>query len=231
MICPDIPYVYIDYVYVNIRGDEFQIDNMKFIKIFSGEHFRRVEDYLKEGNLNAHYFYSILDTLNISINEINIRPMQTIEKSRKSMLKKINKLGLNLDKFVFISPEANSCEYLENSYWKGLIKNLQKEGYDIFVNMLSDKVDLSDLNYKSCKLTYSEAYELVKFAKKVYSLRSGFTEFLLDTKVPMEVYYTKFRNNTITAELIQSGFGMSRIPGVDMSIIDEIVINQICLFV
>lgn len=225
MICPDIPYIFIRYVYANLKDTVFEIDKMKFSKIFPWEHFSKVEELLRHGDKNAHYFYSILDTLSIPSEEIVPRAVVSLAKSKNSMLKKIKQIGLNTDNFIFISPEANSCELLDNSFWVNLIKKLQAEDYDIFVNIMGDDLDLSEAEYKTCNLSYSEAFELVKMAKKVYSLRSGFTEFLLETHVPMEVYYTKFRNNDINAELIKSGFSMLRIPGVNPTQMNEIVIK------
>ena len=141
----------------------------------------------------------------------------------QQIAQEIKNIGLNIEKFVLISPEANSCELLKNSFWVNLINDLTQQGYDIFVNIATDCVNLDGAKYKTCKLSYSEAYTLALRAKKIYSLRSGFTEFLLDTKVPMEVYYTKFRNNNITAEQIHNEYGLLKIPGTNPDLIKEVI--------
>ena len=133
-------------------------------------------------------------------------------------------MGLNLDNFVIISPEANSCKLLPEEFWKDLISQLKIQGFDIFVNISLDLFGSNDIDYKSCYLTYSEAYALATRAKKIYSLRSGFTEFLLNTKIPMEVYYTSFFR-TQAAEKIRYGFGLDKIPNVDTTLIKEVIIN------
>lgn len=226
LICPDIPHIYVKSLYRNIKDDNFTMGQFKFTKIFSNEHFLKVEDALRKDTTNqAHYFSYILDTLKIPQSEIGYRKIKTNPEITERMLEKVSKTGLDTNNFVFIAPEACSCELLDNKFWVDLIKSLQAEGYDIFVNLATRKVRLKGVEYKSCKLTFSEAFELVKMSKKVYTLRSGFTEFLLDTNVPMTVYYTKFRNNNITAEQIHSGFGLMKIPSAKPELITEVVFS------
>lgn len=225
MICPDVPYIFMTSFYQNIKEEVFEINNTRFIKIFSTEHFFKVEQLIKESP-NAHYFDLILDTLKINREDIIPRNIIELEDSKKSMMSKIQKLNLNLDNFVFLSPEAASCELLSNEFWINLIIKLQEEGYDVFVNLIKPSETLGKVKCKSCYLTYSEAFSLVNYAKKIYSLRSGFTEFLLHTKVPMEVYYTPFRCNNITGEQIKTGFGLLKIPDSNPELIKEIVMKN-----
>ena len=64
-----------------------------------------------------------------------------------------------------------------------------------------------------------------KAFKKIVSLRSGFTEFLLQTNIPMDVIYTKFRKRHFFDDLntyeVMSGFGLKQLPFVDKSKIRE----------
>ena len=57
------------------------------------------------------------------------------------------------------------------------------------------------------------------------SLRSGFTEFLLQTGVPIDVLYTKFRHrdylNDMNVYQVMSGFGLIRLPYIDKAKIKE----------
>ena len=57
------------------------------------------------------------------------------------------------------------------------------------------------------------------------SLRSGFTEFLLQTETPMDVLYTKFKHRHFFDDMdiyhVMSGFGIMQIPLIDKSKIRE----------
>ena len=228
MICPDIPYIFMKKFYQNIIGDTFQIKNVNLIKVFSQEHFYNVERDIKK-DTNAHYYYSILNTLGINPNHIIPRSIQPPAESIISMTNKINKINLDINNFVFLSPEAASCVLLDINFWVAIIKKFNELGVDVFLNLVTSKYNFNqfkDIYYKTCFLTYSEAFALAKHAKKIYALRSGFTEFLLKTNVPMEVYYTPFRCNNITAEQIHSGFGLKQIPETNMKLIEEKVFND-----
>ena len=142
------------------------------------------------------------------------------------MLRKIGMTGLNLDNFVFLAPEAISCKFYDEDFWVVLINKLQEKGYDVFVNLVEKESKLKNAqDFKSCNLTFAEAFALVKKSKRIVSLRSGFTEFLLQTEVPMDVLYTKFKNrnmfNDMDCNHVISGFGLVQLPFVNKSKIRE----------
>ena len=227
MICPEIPYTYIKKMKFKIVGDDFEIDNFKFFFLFSNAHFRQVEDDIKKHALGqSHYFDSILNRLGLKSDDIKMRKIADISGYEQSMLEKIGKTGLNLDKFVFIAPEAQSCKLYDEEFWVALINKLQQIGYDIYVNLTNDAIKLKGATgFKLCDLNFGESFALAKRAQKIVSLRSGFTEFLLQTNTPIDVLYTKFRNRHIFNDMdtyhVMSGFGLSTIPYVDMSKIQE----------
>lgn len=227
LLCPDIPYVYIDKLNFNITADSFNIDNFRFFILFNAPHFKQVENDIKQNKLGAHhYFKSILTKLQMTESDIGYRKILIPPEDERNMFKKISKTGLNLNKFVFLAPEAQSCKLYDEDFWCELINRLQDKGYDVFVNLVEDDVKLkSAANYKSCCLTFSEAFALAKRAKKIVSLRSGFTEFLLQTETPMDVLYTKFRHRHFFDDMdiyhVMSGFGITQIPFVDKSKIQE----------
>lgn len=224
MICPEIPFLYVTNLYQNINKSTFEINGTRFIKIFSTEHFYKVEQEIK-ADPNAHYYESILETLEINKSEIIPRKIVELDSSNQTLQEKINKINLDINNFVFLSPEAASCEALDDEFWINKIITLKKQGFDIFVNIINNSKIYDELGCKSCYLTYSEAFSLAKKAKKIYSLRSGFTEFLLHTKIPMEVYYSPFKCNDITGEQIKTGFSLLKIPNTDTNNIIEHVIK------
>lgn len=220
MICPDIPYVLIDRLVIKIPEDSFKIDNFRFITLFSQPYFLGVEEAINSSKLgHIHYFNYILKYLNISPDDIEMNKINILPQAEKSMLEKVNKMGLNLDKFVFLAPEAKSCKLYDEDFWCELIKRLQDKGYDVFVNSVDSEVKLNTASdFKTCYLTFAEAFALAKRAKKIVSLRSGFTEFLLQTGVPMDVLYTKFRKRHFFDDIdcyhVMSGFGLTCLPFV-----------------
>lgn len=227
MICPNIPYIYVKKFRLKLLHDSFKIDNFRFFLLYSGVHFKQVERDIKTNKIGEHhYFKSILNRLNMTKQDLEMNKAVVVFDSERSMLEKVSKTGLNLEKFVFLAPEAQSCKLYDEDFWVLLINVLQEQGYDVYVNLVEDHLKLKGaLNYKKCSLSYAEAFALAKRAKKIVSLRSGFTEFLLQTGVPIDVLYTKFRHRHFFDDMdiyhVISGFGLTQIPFVDKSKIQE----------
>lgn len=227
MLCPDIPYVYIKKLRLKITTESFNIDNFRFFLLYDSQHFKQVEIDIKQNELGKHhYFKSILDRLDMSESDVKMRKMNVLPSAEKSMLKKVEKTGLNLDKFVFLAPEAQSCKLYDEDFWVVLVNKLQEMGYDVFVNLVKKDIKLKNaIDFKTCDLSFAEAFALAKKAKRIVSLRSGFTEFLLQTDVPIDVLYTKFRHRPIFNDMssyhVLHGFGLIQLPFVDVSKIQE----------
>ena len=222
-ICPDIPYFKIKTIYRNILETEFTINGHKLVQIFPKNFFYNVEQEAKNNLLNTgHYLTMMYKLFDINPDNYTKRIIHIPPKVEESMLKKIQNINLNLEKFIFIAPEANSCKELSIDFWKQLIFEKQKEGFDIFINICKGETPYNNIpKCKKCCLSYNEAFVLARRAKKIYALRSGFVEFLLQTEIPMEVYYTPFKNNTITAEQIHSEYTLLKIPEVNSELITE----------
>lgn len=231
MLCPEIPAVYLDNFSAKIKFNTFEIDKFKFYMIFNNGYFKQVEFAIKNNPLNTYHYFTLMQKeLKIEENEISFRnPVYSYE-NEASMLKKVEYLKLNLDNFVLIAPEAQSCMLVDNSFWVSLIKSFKEKGYDVFVNLVDNSVDLTGIEYKSCFLTYSEVFALAQKSKKIISLRSGLTEFLVQTNIPVDVLYTKFRNrhlyDDMSVEQVMSGFSLKKLPGVNTDIIREINMND-----
>lgn len=227
MLCPDIPYVYTKKLRIKIAENSFKIDNFRFFLLFDSPHFKQVEHDIKNNPLGEHhYFKSILNRLEIKESDIQYRRVSIPVEDERSMLNKIAKTGLNINKFVFIAPEAQSCKLYDEDFWCELINQFQDKDYDVFVNLVEDDIKLkSAKDYKTCDLSFAEAFALAKRAQKIVSLRSGFAEFLLQTGVPIDVLYTKFRHRHFFDDMdiyhVMSGFGLSKIPLTDKSKIRE----------
>ena len=233
MLCPEIPYVYIKKLRLKITAESFNIDNFRFFLLFDSQHFKQVEMDIKQNELGTHhYFKSILTRLNMTDADINMRKAIVNIEDERSMLNKVAKTGLNINRFVFLAPQAQSCKLYDEDFWCLLINKLQEMGYDVFVNLVEDDIKLKGaIDFKTCYLTFAEAFALARRSKKIVSLRSGFTEFLLQTNVPMDVLYTKFKHRHFFDDMdiyhVMSGFGITQIPFVDKSKIREFNMYEI----
>lgn len=227
MVCPDLPYVFVNDMNLKMTGKSFEANGFRFFLMYDLTHFKQVEIDIKENEVGTHhYFKSILNHFELEESDLKLRKINILPDAEENMLRKIKKTGLNLDNFVFLSPEAQSCNHYDNNFWVTLINKLQNKGYDIFVNLVGEDVQLDGAtDYKTCFLSYAEVFALAKRAKRIVSLRSGLTEFLLQTEVPMDVLYTKFRHRHIFNDMdsyhVMAGFGISQIPFIDVDKIRE----------
>lgn len=227
MICPDLPYIFIKKFKFKVVGTSFKIENFRFFMLFDSVHFRQVEIDIKSNEVGQHhYLKSILNKFEMTEDDLQMRKINVLHSDEQTMLEKVNKTNLNLNKFIFLAPEAQSCKLYDEDFWIILINRLQERGYDIFVNLVQTNINLKNaVDFKTCNLSFAEAFALAKRAKKIVSLRSGLTEFLLQTEVPIDVLYTKFRHrhifNDIDSYHVMSGFGIKYIPFVDTKKIQE----------
>lgn len=226
MICPEVPIIFIDKRFINLKENQYNINNFRFFNIFCDYYFRKVEFDIKNNPLGiSHYCDSIKSYIGLTDSDITMRKASVPAESEKSMLDKISSINLNLDNFVFIAPEAQSCELLPEQFLIDLINKYHKSNVDIFINLVGNCYNLSGVEYKSCFLTYSEVFALAQKSKKIISLRSGLTEFLLQTNVPIDILYTNFRLRPIfkdmSVEKVMSGFSIRKLFNVNQKLVNE----------
>lgn len=219
MICPEISSCKVKRLPV-FKDKLVEIADKRFYMLFTKNHFLHVEDTIKKDSSGkAHYFEMLLEELGLTTAEIEFTPMQIPDDVKDSLLEKISKTGLNLDNFVFITPEAYSCEECSNDFWKNIITDAKSKGYDVYANVTNPDNSIEGAEYKTCDLSFAEAIALAGMSKKIVSLRSGLTECLLQCNVPMEVIYTPFKQryifNDMSVEKVMTGFGLEEIPNVD----------------
>ena len=226
MLCPEFSYVLLENLNLNIKKDEFSVGNKRFFIIFTHAYFAKTEQDIKTKQVGqAHYFNSMLKRLKLTENDINKRIPKVSEKASNSVIKKAKKIGLNLNNFIFIAPEAQSCMPIDYGYLKERIKKYKAEGLDIYLNLKSNNNYYTQLECKSLNLSLTEAYILAKHSKKILALRSGLCELLTFTNKPIEIVYTKFRYRHLFEDMdvnnVISGFTMMLIPNIDKSKISE----------
>lgn len=230
MICSKVPYIYIKAMDMNIKNFSFTVDKFRIFSIFPHEYFLGIEVDIKDnvaGKVN--YFTSMLKYFGYNESDLIVNSVNVPNESEKSMLNKIKSLNLDLSKFIFIAPEAITCELLDNSFWKILIEDFKNLGFDIFVNLVDTKFNIGLDNYKTCSLSVSEAFALAKRAKKIVTLRSGFSELLVQAGVPIDILYNKFRNrrcfNDMSVKQVMEGFSLKKLPMLTNRCISEYEYN------
>lgn len=227
LICPEIPYIYIKNMEFKIVGYKLNIDKFRIFLLFDFCHFQKVENDIQMKPLGeVHYFDEILNRVGLTRSDIKIKPIKIPQSVENCMREKVENIGLNLDNFIFIAPEARSCVPLDNNYWANVINKINNQGFDVFVNITDKNTQFKNCEYKTCKLSLSEAFALAKRAKKIISLRCGFTEVLCQTNVPMDVLYTEFKQRRffggLNVKQVLSGFELTKIPLINKNLISEI---------
>ncbi len=227
MFTPEIPYVYIKSMSKNTPGhDVTSFDNKRLFVLFPYEHLRGIEDEIMNKPIGeAHYFTDIYKRLNIEPKDLSYNRAGVSKPVRDSMLEKVSNIGLNLENFVFVSPHAYSCYELDCKFWIELCEELKKQGMDVFFNISKADKNIIEADYKTCELTFNEAFALAQMSKQIVCLRSGLSELLLQAGVPLHIIYTKFKNRKVFEEIptekAMSGFGLRVLPGVDLENLKE----------
>lgn len=181
MFCPNAKTIFIPDLQIlkNIN-----IDIPKHVRIiFSSEVSNDIIKSINENPQTFSYPLFIKNYMNIESKSFFTKPQIT---------KYSNKLNLN--KFIFVCPEAESCPSLTIEECKTLYKSLKKLGYEVFFN-ITRNFDSFNFGVHSF-LSISEAYQLAEQSQGIICVRSGFSEILSCIKsVPINVLYTNISEN------------------------------------
>ena len=193
---------------LELLGDSLEYNGHKFFPIFSNRHFNSVNADL--GNL--HYFDAMLNTLNLTIDDVSKPTPKISTKTKRNMLSIAENIGLNLDNFVIIAPEALTTNTMPNEFWNELIRQLYKQGYDVFLNVAKP----TNIKCKTTSLSFSELFALATFAKGCVSLRSGVSEFLIPTKTKNIVLCPRFHwSPALSASQCINAYSILKLPYID----------------
>ena len=125
------------------------------------------------------------------------------EKCRKFLQNK----NIDINNFIFISPDALSISALSNDFWNKLEIQLRNLGYYIYQN--------------SKELSISESVYLASCAKSVIALRSGFTEGISSVVEKMFVIYRNLKDPYIPADQVIAAYTLKKYPYVNSENIYE----------
>lgn len=145
----------------------------------------------EQEKLNIHTCYDSVKYLELNFkllkNKVDIQPNINVD-IKKNLIEKIKKINLDIDKFIFIAPEALSCHLLDIEFWRKISIDLRNMGYDSFFNITEN---FQDYNFcKHINLSVEEAFILAQMSKGIISLRSGFSElFTFIHNIPVSIIY------------------------------------------
>jgi len=192
-------------------GDNWEYAGHKFWQIFSPRHFNTVNSNLG----SVHYFDAMLKTLNLTREDAS-KPAPKLAQRYKTNASKIaEKIGLDIDNFVIIAPEALTAKEFPSAFWNNLVKELYNNGYDVFIN----SVKSSSIKGKTCNLSFSELFALAGFSKAVVSLRSGISEFLIPAKTKNIMLCPRFHwSPLLTANQCIEAYSAMKLPFIDKNL-------------
>lgn len=177
-----------------------------------------------------HFIDAALQELNLSRKQIEPLHANYSKNDEENLNEKIKQISLNMDKFIFISPEANSVKPLSDDFWNKITTYLHQQGYDIFCNAIHK----CRIKYvKSVPLSFAESYLLAKKSKAIIALRSGFIEMFLQFDIQQHIIYTQ----TISVlESVLESYTLKKYPGASKKIYEYLypekseddIFNYIC---
>lgn len=189
-----------------------KINGHRLFLLFPMDHFIKLEEKLQQGE-NIHFYDSIIDTLGLAKDTRQIMNPIFSKEVENNLMKKLEKTELNLDKFVFIAPEAKSNPTLSNKFWQKLKYSLNEKGFDCYFNIFNSNIKIK--NNADLKLGIEESLILAKKAKFIIGLRSGYVEILNALNKKMFIIYTGFFKRVtkeMSAEKVLTGFSLNALP-------------------
>lgn len=227
LLCPDIP------VILNKTKIELYFNNLYSYKIkeciiynfFPTVHYIN-QDILINSN-KEHYFSYIKSALNIE-EKPQFKDLDISDTAKQNVLSIIEEN--NLDKFIIICPEANTCE--ENHInWNKICEIYFDLGYKIVLNISNFK------NYIPHTiplfLPYEEMFLLTQKANALIGLRSGLIEILSQCSKTtiFHIFYTNFPKRgalkAMDAEKALNGFSLIKLPNINIENIFEYNANEL----
>lgn len=226
LLCPRCHYIYDETVNFDLFPAQFKVHGKKCTVLFNHEYYINLERDMREERENAHYFQRMREFLG----KDNVTPnTATIDEITYNQVKeKLKSIGVNVDKFALIIPEATSCSNIPEEILSKLNSTLKKQGFDIFYNSIPKDYQIYEKTYK---FSLEEILYCAKMAKLIIAARSGLAEFLLEAHTKMYLLYSDFQNRAqdevLSAQKVLKGFSVKELPNVNTDLIQEIVIENI----
>ena len=165
----------------------------------------------------------VINSLLIEREKIN-KPIIS-EEARLSAIEKVRDINLDINNFVFISPESKSNPTMSKNFWHEMVMELNRRGYDTYFNIVGSLNTIKADNLKATYLTIEEACYIASRAKAIIGLRSGFMEIVNScTDIPIYCFYSHFRKRMtpeMSADKVMTGFSLMKCPPFKTDLIKE----------
>lgn len=197
-----------------VEGD-FACAGVKVTQIFPGRYYAQCVARIQQGGAGV-YFPLMLEAVGLEAKAVQHQPIALPADAQQSAEQKRQALGLEAGKFVFITPEATTCQELPPQAWEELVAQLTARGLRCFFNIMRPQT--LPVGAVTCSLSLTEAVALAKQAACIVSVKSGLSELLLQAQRPMFVLYTAFTPNhpqVLSAQQVYEGFTMEQLPVFD----------------
>lgn len=218
----DTPFYHLDITH-NEYGPYLKNRNIKYKNKYFHIHHCTIDESLNW--LNEHQKGDTTPAVEAykkwsNIQNFNITHPKFNDEIKQSTLNKVS--NLNLENFIFLSPEANGTDELPESFWAKITSELEKLGFDVFVNKADGKTKYG----KSTYLNIAEACYLASLAKGIIGLRCGFVELLaaIKERSKLLVLYTPFRS--ISNENFLKIYSLKKYPFVNLETIKEYLTDE-----
>lgn len=218
MFAPDCKVIFIDrtiFTHV-VFSAAFYINRRKYriYQFFPTTHYIEQDKLIKANGV--HYSDYIANKLGLP--KLCLAPPLLSNKDF-AIAKSVAKSNeINLNHFVIVCPEANSCKQSSGLFWSSICNFLESNGFDVYINSTKD---ISN-NFCSEILSHSELYALATQAKLIIGLRSGLLEILAMTGVPIIAIYTSFPKRGALDEMqssdVMTGFTLKKISGIKSNV-------------
>ena len=217
MFCPDIKNIY--YPIGKAEMDVLLHQTTYLCKKHKINYFYPIK-YGLFAKKNIHFSDFLKKLLKVKEYQYNIQKTQNPDLPEKFL-----STGINIDKFVIISPEATSCKVIDNNFWTSIIKQINLMGYSVFVNVKEPKQKIEGAFY--LHLSLFELYSISKYAKAIIGTRSGLFDFLaIIDDLPMHVIYSDITYWGIKSQNVLNSYSLKKLPYIKNKYVYEYDVNQ-----
>src|SRR5574344_65645 len=182
-----------DYSFENFDKDTLEKiskgnSEIKIGKVFVA-HPKYLNDDEKLLQLFIDYKISMIDLFRMTLKlpeEAHFEAPTNIPQISLSLQNKLNRIA-PLDKIVLFSPESFSTKRINRFYLEDMVKDLKEEGYVIVSSVLDKDEAIKGSTY--IELSFEDALAVGMNCAKVYAVRSGFVDVLLQYRQNFNVIY------------------------------------------
>ncbi len=209
-------------------SSKFKYRGKEFFVVFNHAHYVKTERNIRANN--EHYFRSMASALSIVPDLEGYNKIKLASGVSQHALDKARKAGLDPNNLIIIIPHANSCKDLGDEVLFSIVNKFENLGYSILVNgERSSEGSKFGKTIFSSKFSITELFSLARRAKHIYAVRCGLAELLAETKRPMTIIYTEFKNRSkdekLSEEMVLKGFSLQEISSL-YSNVKEVTLSE-----